>query len=113
MLPKNLRAHVRGIRVASLLIVLSFFATARLVAAQTPTPPPTVSERQTANQSRETDDLSDLLRIATSVNPKIRAARNRVDVARARVGPAAAWPDPMLMAGIQNLPLGSMERDAS
>jgi len=41
------------------------------------------------------------------VNPSLQAARDRVNAAAARVGPAAAWADPMLMAGIQNLPLGS------
>ena len=49
-----------------------------------------------------------MLRLADSANPAIVAARNRAAAARARVGPAAAWPDPMLMAGIQNLPLGKM-----
>lgn len=52
--------------------------------------------------------MSELLRLADSVSPAIVVARSRIAVARARIGPAAAWPDPMLMAGIQNLPLGKM-----
>lgn len=51
--------------------------------------------------------LDMLLARADSVNPSILAARERVTAAGGRVGPAATWPDPMLMAGIQNLPLGT------
>ncbi|PYO77915.1 MAG: hypothetical protein DMD63_09395 [Gemmatimonadetes bacterium] len=56
--------------------------------------------------STNISSLEALLARADSVNPSIQAARERVTAARARVGPAATWPDPMLMAGIQNLPLG-------
>ena len=42
---------------------------------------------------------------AFAANPHLRAAEAQASAARARVGPAGAWPDPMLMAGIQNLPL--------
>jgi cobalt-zinc-cadmium efflux system outer membrane protein len=55
---------------------------------------------QTANS------LETLVARADSANPSLQAARDRVSAAAARVGPAAAWADPMLMAGIQNLPLG-------
>jgi len=51
-------------------------------------------------------DLEALISHAISVSPTIAAARHRVDAARARVGPAGARPDPKLMAGIQNQPLG-------
>ncbi len=51
--------------------------------------------------------LDSLVARAVAVNPRLRAAQHRVEVARARIGPAGARPDPMLMAGIQNLPLGS------
>ena len=57
--------------------------------------------------SVDTSALEALIARADSVNPSILAARERVSAARARIGPAATWPDPMLMAGIQNLPLGS------
>ena len=50
--------------------------------------------------------LDSLIVRAQSINPTIRAAASRVSAARARVDPSAAWPDPMLMAGIENLPLG-------
>lgn len=43
---------------------------------------------------------------ALAANPALRAARARVDAAQARIAPAGALPDPMLMAGIQNLPVG-------
>jgi cobalt-zinc-cadmium efflux system outer membrane protein len=51
--------------------------------------------------------LDSLVTRAVAVNPRLRAAHHRVEAARARIGPAGARPDPMLMAGIQNLPLGS------
>ena len=38
-------------------------------------------------------------------SPGIRAARDRVEAARAAVGPAGALPDPMLAVGITNLPV--------
>lgn len=40
-----------------------------------------------------------------AANPRLRSAEAQASAARARVGPAGAWPDPILMAGIQNLPL--------
>lgn len=46
-----------------------------------------------------------LVTTALAANPRLRAAEAQASAARARVGPAGAWPDPMLMAGIQNLPL--------
>ncbi|MDQ6831294.1 MAG: TolC family protein, partial [Gemmatimonadota bacterium] len=51
--------------------------------------------------------LDSLLHIARANSPVIRAARARSVAARLRVGPAGARPDPMLMAGVQNLPLSS------
>ena len=54
--------------------------------------------------------LDALVARADSANASLVAARERAAAARARIGPSAAWPDPMLMAGIQNLPL---TRDAA
>lgn len=56
--------------------------------------------------------LDSLVAIAVARHPLVRAARARVDAARARVSVAGARPDPMLMAGIQNLPLGSTRTTA-
>ena len=53
------------------------------------------------------NSLDALIARADSANPAIQAQQDRVNAAAARVGPAGAWTDPMLMAGIQNLPLGS------
>ncbi|MEX2111186.1 MAG: TolC family protein [Gemmatimonadaceae bacterium] len=88
---------------------MSLVLVARPIVAQTPISKPPGSARETPNYAGETGELAELLRLATSANPSISAARSRVAAARARVGPAAAWPDPMLMAGIENLPLGSMK----
>lgn len=56
--------------------------------------------------SETASDLDSLVARALT-GPALRGARARFDAARARIGPAGALPDPMLMAGIQNQPLGS------
>ena len=48
--------------------------------------------------------LDSLVAHAMSTSPMVRAAGARVDAAQARIGPAGARPDPMLMAGVQNFP---------
>ena len=58
--------------------------------------------------AQASNSLEALLARADSANPSLQAARDRVRAASARVRPAAAWADPMLMAGIENLPLGAM-----
>jgi outer membrane protein TolC len=50
--------------------------------------------------------LDSLIASALPNHPALQAAAARLDAARARVRPAGALPDPMLMAGIENLPLG-------
>ena len=54
---------------------------------------------------RLTDSVDSLVARALLVNPALRAAQSRVREAEARVRPAGARPDPMLMIGVQNLPL--------
>ncbi|CAN5843820.1 TolC family protein [soil metagenome] len=49
--------------------------------------------------------LDSLVAQALTVHPSVKAAAARVEAARARVVPAGTWMDPMLMAGIQNLPV--------
>jgi outer membrane protein, heavy metal efflux system len=51
------------------------------------------------------EPIDSLVVRALAVSPQLRAARERLRAAEARVHPAGARPDPMLMAGIQNLPL--------
>jgi cobalt-zinc-cadmium efflux system outer membrane protein len=51
--------------------------------------------------------LDSLMALARHSSPSVSAAEARVRAARAGVSPAAALPDPMLMAGVVNLPLGS------
>lgn len=107
MLQQNPRARIRLLQVCQSLLMISVVAIAPSILAQTPTASPATAGSRSSPAS-EPGELGDLLRLADSVNPSIFAARNRVSAARARIGPAAAWPDPMLMAGIQNLPLGKM-----
>ncbi len=52
--------------------------------------------------------IDSLVAAVLAVSPSVRAAAARVDVARARVAPAAAPPDPMLMVGLVNQSLGKM-----
>ena len=73
--------------------------------------PATPAARSTS--ASEPGELGDLLRLADSVNPSITVARSRVAAARGRIGPAAAWPDPILMAGIQNLPVSNATSGAA
>jgi outer membrane protein TolC len=56
--------------------------------------------------AQERPSLDSLVARALEVNPRIRAARDRVEAMRTRIAPAGARPDPMLMAGIANWPLG-------
>lgn len=60
-----------------------------------------------AQDVRARTALDSLIAIALSDHPLVLAAGARLDAARARVGPSAAWPDPMLMVGIENLPLAA------
>ncbi|MGH7664809.1 MAG: TolC family protein [Gemmatimonadaceae bacterium] len=55
--------------------------------------------------ARDSADLASLVATAMEVNPRVTAARRRADAAGARIAPAGARPDPMLMAGIQNFPI--------
>ncbi len=49
--------------------------------------------------------LDSLIALAGSSNPAIRVAAARVAGAHATIGPAGARPDPMLMAGVLDLPI--------
>jgi outer membrane protein, heavy metal efflux system len=60
-------------------------------------------------RGQTSNSLESLLARADSANPSLHAARDRVRAASARVGPAESWADPMLVAGIENLPLGTMK----
>lgn len=70
--------------------------------------PATIARAQAGLAPHDTISVAALVARAQQVNPAIAAARGRVSAARARIGPAGVLPDPMLMLGIQNLPLGAM-----
>jgi outer membrane protein TolC len=61
----------------------------------------TVARAQTVASS----DLDSLVRIGLAANPTIRAAESGRSAARARIGPAGAWADPVVGVGLQDLPL--------
>ena len=58
---------------------------------------------------RDTGGIDALLALALAVHPSIRAASARADAARRRMQTAGLLSDPMLMAGVQNFPLGPEE----
>lgn len=60
---------------------------------------------QEPGANRPASALDTLVARALAAHPRLRAAQARLDAARARVTPAGARPDPMLMAGIQNMPV--------
>ena len=51
-------------------------------------------------------ELARALADAASANPALLARRAEVDAARHRIGPAGAWPNPMLEGGVINVPVG-------
>ena len=59
------------------------------------------------------NDLDSLQARALLVSPAIRAAAARVEASRRRGVAAGVRPDPVLMAGIENLPLGSEKQTQS
>src|SRR5688572_27549339 len=53
------------------------------------------------------DDLDSLIGRALATSATLRAESARARAARSRIAPAGARPDPMLMAGLRNVPLTS------
>ncbi|MBA3579372.1 MAG: TolC family protein [Gemmatimonadaceae bacterium] len=66
-----------------------------------------------AGTARHSTDLSDLVARAIATNPSLRAASRRVNAAEARASASGLLPDPMLMLGILNLPLGEEKMTAA
>lgn len=97
MSPGRTRTCVRVVPEESIALRAPVFAALLLLALAVPA---MAQEPDAAGAASDT-----LVAHALAAHPRIRAAQARVDAARARVAPAAAWPDPMLMAGIQNLPV--------
>ena len=63
------------------------------------------SSHATTKLSSSTDtssDIDSLIRYALAMSPGVRAAGAHVEALRHRLGPAAAWPDPVLTLGLQN-----------
>lgn len=92
--------ELRSIFLGALLLC----AGARSAPAQEP-PGTLAPARPLAEGTQDTTTLEALIARALEVHPSVRAAEERVRAARARVIPAGTWPDPMLMTGIQNLPV--------
>jgi len=58
-----------------------------------------------AKSAQRHAELSALVEQALTANPTIRAAENGRTAARARIGPAGAWADPVLGVGLTDLPI--------
>lgn len=65
----------------------------------------TIAAVDTTGGGASAAPLDALVRTAQAIHPAIRAAADRLAAARARVGPAGLRPNPMLMVGVQNLPV--------
>jgi outer membrane protein TolC len=63
---------------------------------------------QTTPSTRPDSGLEQLIARSVESSPAVRGAMARVAAATARVGPSSTPPDPMLMAGIINLPISRM-----
>jgi outer membrane protein TolC len=73
--------------------------------AQAAPAPATSAAHAHADSAHAPGTLDSLIARALRASPAIHAAAAQVKASTARVGPAGARPDPMLMAGIQNLPI--------
>src|SRR5688572_27675799 len=94
---ETVRATNRG---ATLILVVALALGGEAAVAQEP------PDRQTGAV------LGALVQRALEASPALRAARQRVEAARAAIGPAGSLDDPMLMLGWVNQPLrGSMEEE--
>lgn len=60
---------------------------------------------QARGERARLDALEEFIARAVEASPRLRAARARAEAAQAQVAPAGARPDPMLMVGVQNLPV--------
>lgn len=64
---------------------------------------------QTAAPGPAPDSLEALVAQAVASHPEVETALRRVEAARARVPQAGALPDPMVSAGLQNVPVSSFD----
>jgi len=103
LIRKRMRSP-RELAAAFALVAVSPLAAAR---AQAVPPASADGERPPHPVYAVTDSgaLDALVAQALDASPAIHAAAARVRAAEARVGAAGARPDPMLMAGVQNLPI--------
>ncbi len=60
-----------------------------------------------AHATTGADALDSFVALARTASPTVKAAAARAEAARHGVSPAGTLPDPTLMAGVQNLPLGN------
>jgi cobalt-zinc-cadmium efflux system outer membrane protein len=106
------RAAVRALPVSVLVLVaLALVRPPNLVAQAVDTGH--LAHASALDGRSASDDLDSLLARALRVSPAIRAAVAKVDASRHRAVAAGARPDPMLMAGIENLPLGRENQTTS
>lgn len=59
------------------------------------------------DSSRSDEQVDSLVVVALAANPTLRAAELRLDAAQARIASAGALPDPIVGAGIMNMPVSA------
>ena len=91
--------------VALIMLALAAAPTAQAQLRAAPAPAASDTTRVVMAADRPGADLDTLVVLALERSPAMRAARARVEAAQARIAPAGARPDLMLMAGIQNFPV--------
>jgi len=100
--PRRGMRSLRAIAAALALVATAPLAVAHAQAVQAAS---VAGEQQLTQRGTDSGSLDSLVAQALGASPAIHAAAARVKAAEARVGPAGARPDPMLMAGVQNLPI--------
>lgn len=102
------RMFGRGARcVLVLLLLRAGSASAQTTPASEPRPNADSASQRVDGPSQRDEQLDSLVAAALAANPAIHAAELRVEAARARIGPAGTLPDPMLGAGIMNMPVSN------
>jgi outer membrane protein TolC len=94
------------VRLVPLLLACTLALTPHRAPAQNTLAPVSVASRDTLSATSNGRQLDSLVALALAANPSIRAASATADAARHRVVVAGTAPDPVLMAGLQSLPLG-------
>lgn len=102
-----------GLAAAALLSAIPFAPSASQIAVAKSIDSARVTRLSGRDEHSLNDDLDSLVSRALRVSPPIRAAAAKLEASRHRAIAAGVRPDPTLMAGIENLPLGREKQATS